>query len=103
MLIQYFVDTDIKLDKIKYIIPTGYHPVKLAPNKALKELKNQASQYTPGAIITDPVKDKSIVKNLQADGISVFDKAEMPSKFHQKNFNEFQNDLKKLFDSLDLD
>ena len=101
--IQYFVDTDINLDKIKYIIPTGYHPVKLAPNKALKSLKTQASQYTPAAIITDPVNDKSIVKNLQAEGISVFDDAQMPSRFHQKNFNEFQNELKKLFNSLKLD
>ena len=100
--IQYFIDTDINLDKIKYIIPTGYHKVKLAPNKALKELKLQASQYTPGSLITDPVSEKSIVKNLQTDGISVFDDAQMPSKFHQKNFIEFQKELKKLFDSLDL-
>lgn len=101
--IQYFIDTDINLDKIKYVVPTGYHPVKLAPNKALKELKNQVASYTPNAIITEPVKDKSIIRNLQADGISVFDDAQMSSKFHQKNFNEVQNELKKLFNSLDLD
>jgi len=101
--IQYFVDTDIKLDKIKYIIPTGYHKVKIAPNKALKELKVQASQYTPDTKITVPMNDKSIVRNLQSDGISVFDDAQMPSKFHQKNFIEFQKELKQLFDSLNLD
>ena len=44
--IQYFVDTDIDLGKIKYILPTGYHPVKLAPNKALKELKKQAAAFS---------------------------------------------------------
>ena len=101
--IQYFVDTDIDLNKIKYIIPTGYHPIKLAPNKALKELKKQASAYTPEAQITIPVSDKSIVRNLQAEGVSVFDEAEMPSKFHQKNRDEFKKELKKMFDGLDLD
>ena len=100
--IQYFIDTDIKLDKISYIIPTGYHKVKIAPNKALKELTTQVSQYTPDAFITEPVSDKSIVRNLQSDGISVFDDAQMSSKFHQKNFIEFQKELKKLFNSLDL-
>ena len=101
--IQYFVDTDIDLAKIKYIIPTGYHPIKLAPNKALKELKKQASAYTPDAKITIPVSDKSIVRNLQAEGVSVFDEAEMPSKFHQKNRDEFKKELKKMFDGLNLD
>lgn len=101
--IQYFVDTDIDLGKIKYILPTGYHPVKLAPNKALKELKKQAAAYTPDAVLTDPINDKSIVKNIQSDGISVFDDAEMPSKFHEKNRNEFKNELKKVFDKLNLD
>lgn len=101
--IQFFVDTDIDLGKIKYILPTGYHPVKLAPNKALKELKKQAESYTPDVIITAPISDKSIVKNLQADGISVFDDAEMPSKFHEKNRNEFRTELKKAFDGLNLE
>ncbi len=101
--IQYFVDTDIDLGKIKYILPTGYHPVKLAPNKALKELKKQAALYTPNAIITDPISDKSIVKNIQADGISVFDNVELPKKFHQNNLVEFRKELSKVFDSLDLD
>ena len=101
--IQYFIDTDINLDKIKYIIPTGYNPIKIAPKRALKDLNSQANQYTPNAIVTTPVNDKSIVRNLQADGISVLDNAQMPSKFHQKNFNEFQKELKNLFESLDLE
>ena len=101
--IQYFVDTDIDLNKIKYVLPTGYHPIKLAPNKALKELKKQVSAYTPNAKIADPTSDKSIIRNLQADGVSVFDKAEMPSKFHQKNRDEVAKELKKMFDNLDLD
>ena len=101
--IQYFVDTDIDLKKIKYVLPTGYHPIKLAPNKALKELKKQVSAYTPNAKIADPTSDKSIIRNLQADGVSVFDKAEMPSKFHQKNRDEVAKELKKMFDNLDLD
>ncbi len=101
--IQYFVDTDIDLKKIQYILPTGYHPIKIAPNKALKELKKQASTYTPNAQITTPISDKSIIRNLQADGVSVFDKAEMPSKFHQKNRDEVAKELKKVFDGMNLD
>lgn len=101
--IQYFVDTDINLDKIKYIVPTGYHPVKLAPKNCLKELKKQVEIYTPNAEITEPVCDRSVIKNLQAEGVSLFDDYKMPSKFHQKNRDDVEKEWRKDFEGLNLD
>lgn len=100
--IQYFVDTDINLDKIKYVVPTGYHPIKLAPKNCLKELKKQVEKYTPNAEITDPVCDRSVIKNLQADGVSLFDKHQMSSKFHQKNRDDVEKEWRSDFEKLDL-
>lgn len=101
--IQYFVDTDINLDKIKYVVPTGYHPIKLAPKNCLKELKKQVEKYTPNAEITDPVCDRSVIKNLQAEGVSLFDKHQMSSKFHQKNRDDVEKEWRSDFEHLNLD
>lgn len=100
--VQYFVDSDIELDKINYIIPIGYHPVKIAPNKCLKELKELVKNYTPQATVSMPVKDKSVIQNLQSEGVSVFDEHQMKDKFHEKNRNEIRKDLEALYDSLKL-
>ena len=101
--IQYFVDTDINLDKIKYIVPTGFHPIKLAPKNCLKELKKQAELYTPNAKITEPICDRSVIKNLQAEGVSIFDDFKMSSKFHQKNRDEVEKEWRSDFEELNLD
>lgn len=100
--IQYFIDCDIEIGKIKYIIPVGYHPVKIAPNKCLKDLKVLAENMTPNAIISAPIKDKSVIQNLQAEGISVYDDHAMKDKFHTKNRDEIKNDLTEVYDSLEL-
>lgn len=100
--IQYFVDCDIEISKISHIIPMGYHPVKLAPNKCLKELKNLAKNYSPSAQITTPIKDKAVIQNLQAEGVSVFDNHKMKDKFHQKNFDEIKKDLQEVYNSIVL-
>ena len=101
--IQYFVDTDINLDKIKYVVPTGYHPIKLAPKNCLKDLKKQVEIYTPHAEITDPICDRSVIKNLQAEGVSLFDEHQMASKFHQKNKDEVEKEWRSDFNKLNLD
>jgi chromosome partitioning protein len=100
--IQYFVDSDIDLDKIRYIIPIGYHPIKNAPKKCLKELEKQAKTLTPKAQISIPIKDKSEIKNLQYEGVSVFDDYAMKDRFHQKNRDEIKKDLITVFKGLDL-
>ena len=100
--IQYFVDCGIEIEKISHIIPIKYHPIKITPNKALKELKNYAKQYTPEAIITTPIKEKAVIQNLQADGVSVFDDHAMKDKFHQKNRDEIKKDLLDVYNSIVL-
>ena len=100
--IQYFVDSDINLDKISHIIPTGYHPVKLAPKSALKLLKKQVEEYTPKAIVTTPVADRAEIKNCQEIGLSLFDDEKLDNKFHEKNRIAVKNELKAIYDSLNL-
>jgi chromosome partitioning protein len=100
--IQYFVDTDINLDKISHIIPTGYHPVKLAPKNALKQLKKQVEEYTPKAVVTTPVADRSVIRNCQELGLSLFDSEKLDSKFHEKNRITVKNELQSIFDDIKL-
>ena len=100
--IQYFVDCDIEIDKISHIIPIGYHPVKITPNKCLKELKKLAENYSPKAVIATPIKDKAVIQNLQAEGVSVFDEHAMKDKFHQKNRDEIKKDLIEVYNSIVL-
>ncbi len=105
--IQYFVDTDIDLAKIKYIVPVGYIKGRRTPMKCLKELKDQAKKLTPNAQITTPIKDKAIIKNIQSDGLSIFDDSaivkEKLEKFHLKNFEEIKNDLISIYKDLNLE
>ncbi len=100
--IQYFVDSDINLNKIKYIIPIGYHPVKLAPKACLKQLIERAKIQTPNAVVTPPINDKSVIKNLQAEGVSVFDNHQMKDKFHQKNRDQIRKELTEVYKSMVL-
>lgn len=100
--IQYFVDTDIDLHKIKYVIPVGYHPVKLAPKACLKELKTRVESLAPWSKLSEPVPDKSVIKNLQAEGVSVFDNHAMKDKFHQKNRDLIRKELISVYKYLDL-
>ena len=101
--IQYFVDTDIDLAKIKYIVPVGYIKGRRAPMKCLKELKEQAKNLAPHAEITVPIKEKAEIKNIQSEGISIFDNQPMKDRFHQKNFDEIKKDLISMFKDINLD
>ncbi len=100
--IQYFMDSDIDLDKITHIIPSGYHPVKKAPNDCLEILRDQIKEYTPQSKITVPLNDLSIVKNLQFDGVSIYDDFRDLSAFHKKNKNRAKADFAKVFNEINL-
>ena len=107
--IQYFADSGINSDKIKYIIPIGYHPIKSAPNNCLKSLKKLAKEFTPNAIITEPVSNKSIIQNLQENGISVFDEGQIwenvpknSRKFHENNAKKVRKELTEIYKSLNF-
>lgn len=101
--IQYFVDADLDLDKIKYVVPVGYIKGRRAPMKCLKDLKEQAKTLVPKAEITTPIKEKAEIKNIQSEGISVFDNQPMKDRFHQKNFDEIKKELISIFKDINLD
>ena len=71
--IQYFVDNDLDLESIKYIVPNGYSKNRRAPKISLDKLQQQAAEFTPDAKVLPALQDKSIIKNLQAEGITPFD------------------------------
>ena len=100
--IQYFIDNDIDLSKIKYILPNGYAKNKRAPKLSLDKLQEEASEYTSSAIVLPAISDKSIIKNLQTEGISAFDKVELPP-YDQKAKDQLEKELSHLFKSLNLD
>ena len=64
--IQYFVDNDIDLNSIKYIIPNGYSKNRRAPKVSLDILKEQAVDFTPAAKVLPALQDKSIIKTGDA-------------------------------------
>ena len=67
-----------------------------------KELKKLAENYSPKAVIATPIKDKAVIQNLQAEGVSVFDEHAMKDKFHQKNRDEIKKDLIEVYNSIVL-
>lgn len=100
--IQYFIDNDINLDGIKYIIPNGYSKNRRAPKISLEKLQKQAGDFTPGAIVLPALQDKSIIKNLQAEGISVFDDVVL-ERYDQNAKDLLKKDLYELFKLIDID
>lgn len=98
--IQYFVDKDLDLDKVKYVIPNGFAKNKRAPQVSLKLLETQVKDYTKKAVLLPPLREKSIIKNLQSEGWSVFDKEdELPLKHYDKDmFEELKTDLLEIYD-----
>ena len=100
--IQYFVDKDIDLDSIKYIIPNGYSGNRRAPKVSLEKLKLQAKDFTPNAVILDPLQDRSIIKNLQAEGISPFDDVEL-ERYDANAKAQLKETLTKLLDQIKIE
>lgn len=99
--IQYFVDKDINLDNIKYILPNGYCYNRRAPKLSLEKLTVQAKDFTPNAKILPPLVEKSIIKNLQAMGISPFDQVEL-ERYDTKERNLLRESLMNLFKEIEL-
>ena len=99
--IQYFVDNDIDLDSIKYVIPNGYSKNRRAPKVSLDILKEQAVDFTPSAKVLPALQEKSIIKNLQAEGVSVFDDVILERYDHTQK-EALKKDLLELFKEIDL-
>ena len=99
--IQYFVDKDINLDNIKYILPNGYQYNRRAPKLSLEKLTIQAKDFTPNAKILPALTEKSIIKNLQAEGISPFDDREL-ERYDTRERNALRESLLALFKEIDI-
>lgn len=99
--IQYFVDKDIDLNSIKYILPNGYQYNRRAPKLSLEKLTIQAKDFTPNAKILPALTEKSIIKNLQAEGISPFDEKEL-ERYDARERNALRESLLNLFKEIDL-
>jgi len=83
--IQYFVDTGIDVDKIKYILPNGYSKIKRAAKTSYSELLLQVEALSPNAKILPPLKEIAGIKNLQDLGCSVYDEVEILKKQKEKS------------------
>ena len=99
--IQYFVDKDINLNNIKYILPNGYQYNRRAPKLSLEKLTIQAKDFTPNAKILPALTEKSIIKNLQAEGISPFDDREL-ERYDTRERNALRESLLALFKEIDI-
>ena len=99
--IQYFVDKDINLNNIKYILPNGYQYNRRAPKLSLEKLTIQAKDFTPNAKILPALTEKSIIKNLQAEGISPFDDREL-ERYDTRERNALRESLLALFKEIEI-
>ena len=99
--IQYFVDNDLDLESIKYIVPNGYSKNRRAPKISLDKLQQQAAEFTPDAKVLPALQDKSIIKNLQAEGISPFDIVDLPP-YDKTNRDLLVIELKELFSNINI-
>ena len=104
--IQYFIDNDLDINNIKYIVPNGYSKNRRAPKISLEKLMEQSLEFTPKAEVITPLQDRSVIKNLQADGISPFDTGDKTADLSYYDTNSKQvleDELRELFAKLDID
>ena len=99
--IQYFIDNDINVDGIKYIVPNGYSKNRRAPKVSLEKLIEQGREFTPHAIVLPALQDKSIIKNLQAEGISPFDEVKL-ERYDQNAKDILEKELTNLFNQIEM-
>lgn len=101
--IQYFIDNDIDIEGIKYIVPNGYSRNRRAPRISLEKLEQQAQEFTPNAVVLPALQERSIIKNLQNEGISPFDdEIKLASTYDQAARDVLLDDLKEIFKHLSL-
>ncbi|MBQ7275811.1 MAG: ParA family protein [Bacilli bacterium] len=98
--IQYFIDNNLDIDSIKYIIPNGMAYNKRAPRVSLETLTQQVKEFTPNAKLLTPLQDRSIVKNIQANGWSAFDETPNMTKWDADNKKALEQELLDLYKSM---
>lgn len=101
--IQYFIDNEIDIEGIKYVVPNGYSKNRRAPKISLDKLEEQSKEFTPSAIILPPLAERSIIKNLQAEGISPFDRNVSLQKYDQTGKDQLEENLIELFKNINIE
>ena len=64
--IQYFIDNDLNMESIKYIVPNGYSKNRRAPKISLEILEKQSKEFTPGAIVLPLYKKSQLLRISKA-------------------------------------
>ncbi len=99
--IQFFIDNEINLDGIRYIIPNGYSKNRRAPKVSLDRLLEQAKEFTPDAKVLPALQERSVIKNIQAEGISAFDDVKMQT-YDQNGKDALKAELEAIFDQIEI-
>ena len=99
--IQFFIDNEIDLSGIKYIVPNGYSKNRRAPRISLEKLMEQASEFTPHAVVLPPLQERSIIKNIQSEGVSVFDDVKL-QPYDQNAKELLKEELESLFKQIEI-
>lgn len=101
--IQYFVDCDIPLDKIKYIVPNGFSKNKSVPQVAYDDLVALVNENLENVQILENIPEKSAIQMAQQKGVSIFDrKATALSAYGKSQKKIVKEHLKRVFDSIQL-
>ena len=99
--IQFFIDNEINLDGIRYIVPNGYSKNRRAPKVSLDRLLEQAKEFTPDAKVLPALQERSVIKNIQAEGISAFDDVKMQT-YDQNGKDALKAELEAIFDQIEI-
>ncbi|MCQ2387337.1 MAG: ParA family protein [Clostridia bacterium] len=101
--LQYFVDNDIDLQKIKYILPNGFAKNKNIPTVALDELEKIAKENLTNVKILNALPEKSSIQTLQHYGITIYDKKVSPlNSYARQQKKALAEIFTSLFDSIEL-
>lgn len=100
--IQFFIDNEINMSGIKYIVPNGYSKNRRAPRVSLEKLQEQAKEFTPNAVVLPALQERSIIKNIQAEGISIFDYDVKLQPYDQNARDLLREELIALFKQIEI-
>ena len=102
--LQYFVDNDLPLENIRYILPNGYTKTKAVPGVALKELKKLISENVPHTKLLPLMPEKSIFQSLQQKGVTLFDEDVSRLTTYETSQKKIVMDtMSGIFDSIEIE
>ncbi|MBO5898280.1 MAG: ParA family protein [Clostridia bacterium] len=102
--LQYFVDNDLPLERIRYILPNGYTKTKAVPGVALKELKKLISENVPHAKLLPLMPEKSIFLSLQQKGVTLFDEdVSLLTTYEKTQKKSVMDTMAGIFDTIEIE